>query len=358
MMKHLIQLLPSHHRHDAIGAEASVIQEILENAGWRVDTFAEIIEPELEGKTRHINELADTEAKGAVALYHFAVASPITYRFIDLPCSKAIKYHSVTPPHFLEPYGKDVAAISHFGIKEINLLKDHTDLAFADSEFNQRELDLIGFPATRRVPYLFDPSRYSDKPDAEMLGGLEGRQVILFVGRIFPNKAPDDIIRVAAAWHKSESTPPPLFVLAGKPDAIPAYTEEIKTLASRLGLDEDRLLFTGEISRRELVAAYKSAALFLSLSRHEGFCVPILESWLFDVPVLALAESAIPETVGEAGLLLNTAEPANVAGVAQHLLSNHSLRSDLVRLGRKRLQHFDVNKWGFVLRRYLEEMCK
>jgi glycosyltransferase involved in cell wall biosynthesis len=247
--------------------------------------------------------------------------------------------------------------VSEESLRQVRLLAEHVDLGLGDSDFNRRELAEMGYRTTRMLPILFDPGRYSEKPDAGMAKRLAGRPAVLSVGRIVPNKAPDDFIRAAAAYSELEGAPPARFVIAGKRNALPAYAERIEALLEETGLDDERLLITGEISQAELIAAYRSASVFLTLSRHEGFCVPILESWLFGVPVLALANTAVPETLGDAGLLIGSAEPVSVARHIERLLTDERLRADLIGQGRARLARYDIRNWGFVLRTMLEELC-
>lgn len=354
-MKRLIQLLPTHHRHDAIGAEALAIERVLGGAGWQVETYAEYIDPELQGRTLPIGELQNPGGGGAVALYHFAVCSDVTYRFLELDCPKALIYHNITPPEFFRPYDDGIAGVSEESLRQVCLLADHVDLGLGDSDFNRRDLVRMGYRATRTLPILFDAERYGEPPQAQ--APRAGTPVVLTVGRVVPNKAPDDFIRAAAAYFELEGAPPARFVIAGKRNALPAYSERIEALIEETGLGEEQLRITGEISQEELIAAYRSAAAYVTLSRHEGFCVPILESWLFGVPVLALARAAVPETLGDAGLLIDSADPQSVARHIKRLLTDERLRADLINLGRARLARYDMRKWGFALRTMLEELC-
>ena len=63
----------------------------------------------------------------------------------------------------------------------------------------------------------------------------------------------------------------------------------------------ERFVFTGGVPNEDLAAYYRWADAYVSLSEHEGFCVPLVESMAMDVPVLAYAAGAVPETLGGAG---------------------------------------------------------
>jgi len=354
-MKRLIQLLPTHHRNDAVGAEALVIERLLCAEGWRVDTYAEFIDPELRGSTRPLDELDGVDARGAVALYHFAVTSVVTQRLIGLDCPKVLRYHNVTPPEFYRPYDPGIAEICEDSLRQVRQLAEHVDLGIGVSEFNRLDLERIGYRATRAVPFLFDPDRYATEPDAATMNKLADRPLVLTVGRVVPNKAPDDFVRVAAAYAAG-GYEPARFVFAGKRDALPAYARELDELIESEQLAENQLLFTDEVGQADLVALYRSASLFLSLSRHEGFMVPLLESMLFEVPILALARAAIPETLGGAGCLFDDTDPERVAALVNTLLTDDRLRSDLVAGGRRRLDSLSIERWAFVLRLLLEQL--
>jgi glycosyltransferase involved in cell wall biosynthesis len=354
-MRRLIQLVPTHHRHDAAGAEVLVIERLIGAAGWSIETYADFIDPELRGRTRPSSDLDKAELDDAVALYHFCVASPMTERFLEMDCPKLIFFHNVTPPEFFEPYDPGIAQACADGLKQMRLLADQVDLAVAHSEFSRKLLVESGYEVTRTIPYLFDPSRLNVAPDKAMLRKLGPAPIVLFTGRFAPNKAPDDFIRVAAACA-GQSGAPARFVIAGKRDVLPAYTREIESLIFTLGLGEDRLLVTDEITQAELIACYRSADLFLSLSRHEGFCVPLLEAMYFDVPILALARAAVPETVGDAACLFDTADPEEAAALVRLLLDDAERREELIARGRRRLERYRLEHWGMVLRVLLEEL--
>ncbi len=354
-MNRLIQLIPSHHRHDAAGAEVLLFERLLAAAGWRVETYADEIDPSLVASTRPSSELDSADTDGAVALYHYCAASPMTSRFLELHCPKVIIYYNITPHSFFEPYSAADAAVCRDGREQLRKIAEAVDLAIAHSDYSRLELVEAGFDVTRTIPYLFDPERYSGEPDPAMLRRLDGPPVVLFTGRHAPNKKPDDFIRVAAA-HAAAGYPPARFVVAGKRSAVPAYAREIDALLGDLGLPEERLLLTDEVSQAELVAAYRSASLFLSLSRHEGFMVPLLECMLFDVPVLALARAAVPETLGDAGVLFDSTDPEVVASMVDDALGDADLRAELVERGRRRLKRYDLDHWVFVFRALLESL--
>lgn len=354
-MKRLVQLIPSHHARDAAGSEVLAIERIVSDVGWLTETYADNVDAELQGRTKLYGEFDSENLEDTIVLYHYCAASEMTFRFAELECPKGIVYHNITPDHFFEPYNPDIAIDCREGRRQLSVLAENVDLAIAKSEFSRLELEEVGFDVTRTVPFLFDSARLDVEPDAVMMQRLEGNPVILFVGRMVPNKAPDDFIRVAHSYFRSEGQPAK-FVLAGKKSVLPLYVKEIDALLAESGLTEEQFLVTDEISDAELAACYRSASVFLSLSRHEGFCVPMLEAMHFGVPILALAAAAVPETVGDAGILFETTDPKRIAEIVNTMLGSEDLRKGLIERGRQRLKRYDLERWGFALHVMLDQL--
>ena len=354
-MKRLVQLIPFHHARDAAGSEVQMIEKIMIAAGWTTEVYADEMDEELVGKTRLYSELDQEKLDDTLAVYHYCGWSKMTGNFIDLDCPKALIYHNVTPGQFFQPFDEHIAAACDRGREQLNELPDHVDLAIAHSDYSARELEKVGFDITRTIPFLFDKSRTNVKPDDKMMKRLEGPPVVMFVGRLVPNKAPDDFIRIAREYVK-QGHPAARFVLVGKRRTLPAYSQMIENLLSNSGLTEEQLYITDEISDAELMACYKSASLFLSMSRHEGFCVPLLEAMRFGVPIAALARAAVPETLGDAGLLFDTTNTVKIAEMIAQTLEDKELCNLLRNRGFRQLERYDTERWSFVLRVLFEQM--
>lgn len=355
-MKRIVQMIPSHHARDAAGAEVIYIESLFRSFGWQIETYADNIDEELKGRTRPSSELEISDPRGTIALYHFCVSSDMSYQFRDLPCSRAMIYHNVTPAKFYEPYDAAIAEVCRLGRQQMKDLAPATDLAIAHSEYSRLELESAGYRTTRMIPFLLDRERTGIEPDAEFINKLKGRPNVLFVGRMAPNKKPDDFIRVAKAYFEKDRTPV-RFLLAGKRNVLPPFTREIDALLKWADLNEDQLLVTDEVTDAELMACFKAASVFLSMSLHEGFCVPLLESMQLGVPVLARAAAAVPETIGNAGSLFETSDYNTVAELVENLVSDEERRQTLIERGYNRLEHFDPEKWAFVLRVLFERFA-
>jgi len=257
-MKRVVQLVPSHHARDATGAEARYLDQLFRNMGWQSEIYADQWDDELADITQHWKELTVDDPRNTVAVFHFAVHSPISEYFADLNCKRVMIFHNVTPAVFFEPYDTGLAEVCRRSREEMKYLAEHTDLAIAHSNYSQRELIEAGYPVTRVIPFMLDEQRTAEKADPAMLKRLSDRPNVLFVGRLVPNKAPDDFIRVAQAFHRSGYCDA-RFLLVGKRPNMPAFTDMIDELVADTGLNHDQLLLTGEVSDAELMACYQSS---------------------------------------------------------------------------------------------------
>lgn len=197
------------------------------------------------------------------------------------------------------------------------------DHALTMSQDSRRELlDATGFPPrdVTMLPLLVDVDRFRPQPQSRYLQhrlGIAG-PIVLFVGRLAGNKRTPLLIEaLSRLGDKSLHA-----VLVGACSDI--YAEEAACclqLARALGI-ADRVHLVGELSDEELPWAYRSADVLVMPSRHEGFCVPVLEAMASGCPVLASRSAALPETVGDAGLTFTPEDPADLARQIQRILAD------------------------------------
>jgi glycosyltransferase involved in cell wall biosynthesis len=191
-------------------------------------------------------------------------------------------------------------------------------------------------------------------PDPTVLRGFDDtRPTIIFVGRPVPNKRQDDIIRVFAHYRHAFAANARL-VLVGGSNETNQYEEELRQLVQTLDLDGE-VTFTGHVSDQQLVAYYRVADAFLSMSEHEGFGVPLLEAMYFDIPVIAYAAAAIPYTMGRAGIVVREKNMLQIAERLHHVIEDLDFRAEILAGQRRRLRDFAPSKVQAMLRLYLDE---
>jgi glycosyltransferase involved in cell wall biosynthesis len=296
------QWVPAAHKGDAIGDSARRVRDLLRAKGHESDLFAMTVDDDLREDVRSFDHPASRG--GDVTIFHFALPSPMTAAFATLPGARVLQYHNITPAHFFAPYDAGLFRLALLGRRELATLVGHVDLALGDSDYNRRELDALGFAPTGVMPIAVDLSRLTGAPERPALARIleDGLINFLFVGRIAPNKRIEDHIRLAEHYKRYVDVYY-RFLFVGKCDAVPAYYRTIRALMLEYDMPKDRFFFTGPVPDEDLAAYYRHADVYVSLSEHEGFCVPLLEAMAADVPVLAYGATAVPETMGGAGVV-------------------------------------------------------
>jgi L-malate glycosyltransferase len=346
------QWVPALHRGDAIGDSARLMRDAFRSWGHEADVYALELDDDLAGDGRPFSEFHPGGARDAVIL-HYALPSLLTPTLREHRGRRILIHHNVTPPHFFAGYDAEMVRICSLGRSELSSLHDHVDLALGDSEFNRRELEEAGFRSTGVLPILLDFARYGDEPDpvfAEML--RDGRTNLLFVGRIAPNKKQDDLIRLASYWHKFVS-PDVRLVLVGKLPHRGSYYDALQALFYEEGFTPRDVVFTGHLDHGELLAAYRSSHLFVSMSRHEGFGVPLVESMLLKLPILALRNTAVTDTLGDAGVRFDEPDLPRMAEIGHQVIHDATLRAAVLAAQDARVRAFAPDAVLSRLREYV-----
>jgi glycosyltransferase involved in cell wall biosynthesis len=251
-----------------------------------------------------------------------------------------------------------MARISEIGRKELCGLAPYVHLALADSEYNRKELLDLGFGKAEVFPLFIDFEKYK-KPGSRFIHDLfrDERTNVLFVGRIAPNKKIEDLIRVAF-YYKKHISPLVRLIIVGKTTSLPRYYESLVVMADEFLLKPEEIHFAGHVPDEEMIAFYKASDVFLSLSEHEGFCLPLIESMMFDLPVLAYDSTAVPFTLDGAGVLIKRKRVDAVAELVDAVVRDRSLRKKIVRGQRERLKRYDDRKIQKVLLAHLEALSR
>ncbi len=351
------QWLPAAHRGDAIGDEALRIRDVLRAAGMESDVFALDVD---EDAASEVRPFAEDECLNAcdVAILHYALPSPLSAALGRVKGKKFVIYHNITPPEFFVGFDNELVRIAARGREEIAELASVADLAVGDSEFNRKELESLGFRRTGVLPILLDFDLYEHGDSNQVMEELldDGRANFLFVGRVFPNKRFEDLLRLAFFYKKyvSENF---RFVLVGKAGRIRSYQDAVQRQADVWGLRPAEFLFTGHLSWEDLLACYRTADVFISMSEHEGFAVPLVESMLMELPVLAYAAGAVPDTLAGAGVLFFEKNYDELAEMAHELVYREEIRRPVIEAGRSRVERFHPRRVAADLLAFVEEVC-
>jgi glycosyltransferase involved in cell wall biosynthesis len=278
---------------------------------------------------------------GDVTIFHFALPSPMTDAFATLPGARVLQYHNITPAEFFAPYDPGLFRLAALGRRELATLAGRVDLALGDSDFNRQELEAMGFTDTGVLPIAVNTERITTAPRRPALERIlsDGLINILFVGRIVPNKRIDDHIRLAEVYKRYVDSYY-RFIFVGRTDGVPRYYAQVRALIAEYQMLPDRFWFTGPVPDEDLAAFYRWADVYVSLSEHEGFCVPLVEAMAADVPVLAYAAGAVPETLGGAGVLFSPKDLELAAETMGMLVYDRPFRESVLAGQRRRLADF------------------
>jgi glycosyltransferase involved in cell wall biosynthesis len=333
---------------DAIGNEVLGIRRVLERAGFRSEIIVETADPRLEDLTVDYRDVVNEVASDDLLIHHFSLGSRASRTAFALPARMMLVYHNITPPEYFLGVHEQLVRQCFHGRRELLPYRSRCELAVGDSEFNRQELEALGFPRTAVLPVVPDFSHLDVEPDRRILDAFDDDWInLLFVGRLIPNKRPDNLIRIAHAYQTIYNRRTRLL-LAGSHGGFETYLTQLHALTAALGAHDIEIL--GHVTNEELTALYDVADVFVSASEHEGFCVPLIEAFYKGVPVIARAATAVPDTMDGGGLLYEKSDPAEVAALVQRVLANPTLEAEiLVRqdaaLDRLRARDFD----GLVL---------
>jgi L-malate glycosyltransferase len=333
------QWVPAAHKGDAIGDSARRVRTLLRRMGHDSEIFSLTIDDDLRHDIRPFSDPASRA--GDVTIFHFALPSPMSAAFGTLTRGRVLQYHNVTPARFFAPYSPALFRLASIAREELSSLVSATDIALGDSAYNREELDELGFSRTGVLPIAVDTDRLTNAPRQPVLEEIldDGLVNFLFVGRIAPNKKIEDHIKLAEQYKRYIDAYY-RFIFVGRYDVVPRYYAAIRALLAEYKMLEDRFIFTGPVPDNELAAYYRASSVYISLSEHEGFCVPLIEAMAMDVPVLAYRAAAVPDTLGGAGVQFAPKDLEYAAELLGMLAFEDRPREEVIEGQRLRLRDF------------------
>jgi len=325
---------------DAVTDAALDLRGVLRRVGPS-EVFARSVDESLAGE---VLPLAGYAARAGAALgrnvlvYHASVGDPEVCSFLlERPEKLVLMYHNIPPAEYFLEVDPAFAALLADGRVELAALRPRVRLALAVSEYNAADLKALGYDDVRLSPLPVDTAALRARPSdpatvAHLDEHLRG-PLVLSVGPVLPHRRPDLLL---SAYHVLVTylVPDAYLALVGSCPQ-PGYRQVLESY--RLQLNLHRAWLPGPVSREARAAWYRAAAVFVTVSEHEGVDAPLLEAMAFDVPVVARAFAAIPETLGGAGLLLPPdGDPRLVAEALAEVLGSDETRRGLVAAGRRR----------------------
>ncbi len=319
------QLLPDFVPGDAISNQARSLRELLRAAGYASDIFVLRRADALAAESRVI-EPASIAPDDAL-LYHHSIGSELTQLAAAHQGAKCLIYHNVTPHEFYAPYRPGFAWLLETGRAQLPRLACHFPVAVGDSAFNAAELARCGFARPGVLPIIVDPARWNMRADEELMRRLQDKRTnVLAVGRAAPNKRQDRVAEWFARFLQLD--PGARLILAGEGRNSDPYFQHVRRAIERCELTPAQVEVTGTLSDAALLAYYRTAHLYCTFSEHEGFGVPLVEAMWCDVPVLAVRTTAVPETMGAAGVLFAPTDDLDHVATLAHRLTRRADEGD------------------------------
>ena len=333
----MIQIVTNLSYGDAIGNDVLAIHGMLKDAGYECGIMAMSVHERLAGMASEVD--FDRIAPEDLVIFHKATGDSFPGFAARLKCKKAVIYHNITPARYFLAYDEVMAWNLWRGRRQLRQLAKCVDWGWGDSGYNSRELIAAGFDPKRVdvLPIPFTSTRPEGGwPEAREKG--EGT-TLLFIGRVASNKKQEDIIKVYYCYLR-DVDPKAKLVLVGSWAGFEKYYAKLKGFAADLGLTDEQVVFTGHVTDEQKQEYLAQADVFVCMSEHEGFCVPLLEAMDHDIPVVAYAAAAVPETLGDNGLLFKEKNYDAIAREIGRVTRDAAFRGEVLERQRKSLERF------------------
>jgi L-malate glycosyltransferase len=347
------QLVAGYANADAISNEVRVFRRLFRSWGYESHVYSERrrIPPELRGDARDLADSRGDFGPDDVVLLHLSIGSDVNDAFAALPGRKAILYHNITPPEFFRGVHEQTAHLLARGRQQARALAGAAEVVMADSQFNAQEIAEMGHASPQVLPLVLDFSLLRGASDRSILRRYrDGLVNVLFVGRCAPNKKIEDLLN-AFYYFQRYVQPASRLIHVGSHAGMEQYYSLLLTRARELQLQNVELV--GSVLQNQLNAYYEVARAFLCLSDHEGFCIPLIEAMAHDVPVIAYAAAAVPETLGGAGVLVREKRFDLIAETLGRVAEDEPLRAALLRGQRERLDRYERYDLAADLKKFL-----
>lgn len=340
----IIQVLPTISFGDAVSNDAIAIKNVLREENYKTEIYAENIDGRLPSKTALSIDKLNSLNEEDIIIYHASIGTDLNYRLENYGGKLMMIYHNVTPPTFFHAYSPSAEKLAQSGLDGMKYLSDKVLYCMADSNFNRQNLIDMGYSCKIDVrPILIPFKDYLKKPEQSVINKYQndGWINIVFVGRLAPNKKQEDIVR-SFYYYKKYINPKARLILIGSDSGMENYSKRLKDYIKVLGVED--VIFPGHVTFAEILAYYRIADIFLCMSEHEGFCIPLVEAMSFKVPIIAFDSSAIGDTLGGSGILTNSKDPVFIARLMERCNEDKELRKAVIEGQSSRLKDFSYEK--------------
>lgn len=352
----IIQLVSSLNYGDAVGNEVVAFKRTLQEQGYATEIYANSIHKKISPETAKLYKDMPPLNEHDLVIYHFASECDISKDLKKFPCKVVLRYHNVTPPEFFSGYDVNAEKATANGLRQVKEIRPYIDFCLPVSKFNMDDLKAMGYTCPMEVlPILIRFDDYAQEPDQSVIDKYtaDGRTNLLFVGRMAPNKKVEDVVSAFAAYKEKYDKTARLF-LVGSFQEEDKYYQQLQKHIKKLGVED--VIFPGHISFAAILSYYCIADVFLCMSEHEGFCVPLVEAMYFDVPVVAYDKCAVPDTLGHSGVVVPKKDYDQIAQVIHKIVSDEDVKERMIGRQNTRLKDFDLAKLKIQFTKLIEKL--
>lgn len=369
--------------------------------------YAQKFDPLLAGLVRHVSHVLHDAKPEDLIFYSFSIFDPYLADIQTLHCRKIFYYHNITPPRFFQIYDAEYAALCEKALGQIHLARgfnllmanshqtadqlqavlqkppaadSHTEADTIRSQSLQADHSLsdVVQPESADESYHGSPQANSHSsqvplnilsPDVcppilriNKWDTIEARDVVLpdhrtlllYVGRIAPHKRIEHLIHLFSEYHRLDSDSALLIVGRSLFQSYTAYLHYL--LKEQFPQTASNIYFLPDVSDAHLKTIYSRCSAFVTLSEHEGFCLPVAEAMQFDLPVFAYAQQAVQQTLGSSGKLIWQKDfPAIAAEIHQILDDPEKLRK-MIAGQQRRLKQIAASADGQAIFQAIEKV--
>lgn len=328
---------------DGVGNDVLAQQKMFQEMGYECDIYSTVSDESMKYKRK--DRVTLKCESGDLLIHHYAGHDDRMDTIENQPCRKVFIYHNITPPEFVTG---NVKLHCQMGLDQVPKLKGLYDAVVGDSQFNVECLKKLGM--TDKGDVLPIPVEFGGTQKKKQIYSMTKGVRFLFVGRHVPNKKLEDIISSFAYYHDYIDRSAKLR-LVGNPNVMQEYTDTLHQIVDSLDCCES-IEFMGKVSDEKLQQIYADSDLFLCMSEHEGFCIPLLEAMWYQLPVFAFDAGAVRETMGNAGVVFTDKTPAVVAHMIAAVLDDKELLETIIQRQNQRIGDFSTEK----VKKRLEEL--
>lgn len=350
--KAIHQFTPSIALGDGVSNGLLYIQKLLKELNYDSNIYVarEHIDKDVKHYIYHIDEYKP--AKNQILFYHHSIGHSYHDTIMQFEDKKVMIYHNITPPHFFK-HNKYIQELCILGREQLAKSSRYFVASIADSDYNAKELKSYNYQNITTLPLLVDQeNQTAHKPNQALSQKHKETYNIIFIGRVVSNKAQHRLIDLAYALKQKGIKNFKIFIIGGASE--PSYMNFLHQYRKNLNLC-DEVEITGKVSDEDLAAYYQEADLYLSLSNHEGFGIPLVEALRFDIPILAYDIGGISSTIPKEGLLKRKSTSFLTKKILK-LKGDKKLQSLLIKKQQTKLKTFSKQNIKNRLKKFLQKI--